>query len=102
MSKAKQSELKHTPGPWTVEQCEQFPSLAKIVGPQRVELELSAFALSEQEEMSNARLIAAAPEMLEALRAVAKTDGVRDLKVGGVSIQALIDAAIAKAEGRGE
>lgn len=48
------------------------------------------------------QLFAAAPEMLDALKAVAVTDALHGMKTGGMDIMSLVANAIAKAEGRPE
>ena len=85
---------KHTPGPWIadgdlilaadnwrVASCHRFPNNDDTARP------------------ANARLIAAAPELLEALQAIAGTDPV-DSARDPQHLVAIARAAIAKAEGR--
>jgi hypothetical protein len=59
--------MKHTPGPW-----EQMPSgvmgSLSVWNPQRALVVAMAGGMSAEEGLSNARLIAAAPELLEALQ----------------------------------
>ncbi len=67
MSEAK-SETKHTKGPWT----ESVVNRGEIVGPGAIPVaQVIQFGnkrtLSAEEANANARLIAAAPEMVEAL-----------------------------------
>ena len=81
----------HTPGPWTI----QWPKFdAKIVSPDGRSLAVVMFNARDEDE-ANARLLAAAPELLAALKAMranlaATIDIVECLAA---------DAAIAKAEG---
>jgi hypothetical protein len=55
---------KHTPGPWLIE-----PDVYSV----GVYSLLTAIDTSDAEEQANARLIAAAPELLQALKKVLKT-----------------------------
>lgn len=84
---------KHTPGPWNA-----FNSIKAIgVGSERSDVAWVRFeecglmdtARSQEEDEANARLIAAAPELLAALQEVAEWD-----KVGAFPC---VHAAIAKA-----
>lgn len=119
------NEVKHTPGPWQVQAMEfsaDHPdygvayvigeNLGGLVGaalPWPTELDNGAFSRVE----ANARLIAAAPEMLEALRKLAaEVGGLRAFEaemraeLGNTNWSVLMkrladaDATIAKAEGR--
>lgn len=90
---------KHTPGPWTFNGGDDAPIL-HIYAPDDKHLFHGDRSLAEQE--ANARLIAAAPEMLEALQAVAdRCNGGIDStdQETGETFRALISAAIAKAGG---
>ena len=53
---------------------------------------------NDEEAFSNARLISAAPDLVEALRTIAETEG---RYLGGDATRKIAKAAIAKAEGRG-
>ena len=57
------SEAKHTPGPW-VANCDIYPVMVYRVS------EEMEFVANTGESKANARLIAAAPELLEALQAI--------------------------------
>ena len=69
--------MSHTPGPWKIDPSEEFP-LAVIVDDEDGELdgvcicelqgEFDDKSSATPEQMSNARLIAAAPELLEACK----------------------------------
>lgn len=82
----------HTPGPWALDR-------SRIYGENMLVASVAYFRDTSLEE-ANARLIAAAPDMLEALRLLA--DNIEaafpGLKRMGPLVQAR--AAIAKAEGR--
>lgn len=87
-------ESKHTPGPWTYDEDHNIESPTGRV----VSVGWTGYAgesgSGEIYEEADARLIAAAPDLLEALKAV------RDECMGYVPNCAnIIDAAIAKAEG---
>lgn len=60
----------HTPGPWTIHTDPRFPNVRTILFPDgETEFENTA-AASNQTEMANLRLCAAAPELLDALKGV--------------------------------
>ncbi len=96
----------HTPGPWTVIEASRGDSSCgdRYVAVQTPEFAFDVIAppyLSPIGAFANARLIAAAPNLLEALKAMT------DPSFGNPSdpdetrrIEALAAAAIAKAEGR--
>jgi alkylhydroperoxidase family enzyme len=85
---------KHTPGPWAVgPDLEVFYAL-NGVGITRP-LKLTSMAGRTEEDRANARLIAAAPEMLEALQDLLNDVGKASSMLGAVKAR----AAIAKARG---
>lgn len=90
------TSTKHTPGPWTVKRSARngFPWVVCDNG-----LQPSDIMLGVPEVEANARLIAAAPDLLAALRSVLTlVDG--GFKVGPKThVVEDIRAAIAKAEG---
>lgn len=99
------AETKHTPGPWLAE-----VSAAKVAWIQGSNGEWAALACGETDASAaaNARLIAAAPDMLEALTALVERDARVDggtllLPIGnhGTAVAVLnrARAAIAKATG---
>jgi hypothetical protein len=95
----KETQTQHTPGPWTVERYNTHPHYEIYAdGPQRV-------ACAEDhlsESIANARLIAAAPDLLAELGGIADAlaEG-RTVTIESGSVKAeRIRAAIAKAEGR--
>lgn len=57
------ADLKHTPGPWKVDEDDDVVSATGL-------WVAFAYGDSEEEAKHNARLIAAAPDLLEALRAL--------------------------------
>lgn len=94
------SESKHTPGPWLVQmEWQGEPVVALVANPGR-----SVYVVSEdgppRNGEANARLIAAAPELLEALKALQKVGVLNPTNSPRVN-QAISDmvAAIKKAEG---
>jgi hypothetical protein len=96
--------MTHTPGPWLRESEINSEGSDWILVTKDyaeiVDLRLDdGLVVSEQEQEANARLISAAPELLNALRGVAerwdKDDEADDPVLGAV-----IRSAIAKAEGR--
>lgn len=93
---------KHTPGPWRVDPTLAVRAVGNGVRVARAHYDIQVRGKEGREEFeyaqANANLIAAAPEMLEALRTV-----VRHLHApGGDGYEELLAAerAIAKAEGR--
>ena len=98
-------KTKHTPGPWVVvgepNQYLVGSPCHEETGNRRIVCRVSG-QLSVQSEEANARLIAAAPSMLEALRVIAEWDpAASPSEPGGMSIMDAIDiaqAAIRKAE----
>jgi hypothetical protein len=103
---------KHTPGPWRL-------NGRAVESPKRMGLSVAqatsgmaagsrgSARIDEAEAIANARLIAAAPDMLEALVAAKELADVMEGLTSGRSddewvwaAQATINAAIAKAEGR--
>lgn len=98
----------HTPGPWLRES--QINSdgsdwiLVTKGYKEIVDLRLDEDGVPEREQAANAALIAAAPELLDALRQAVTALNVKErFKVQGTdsyAIAALCDKAIAKAEGR--
>lgn len=82
----------HTPGPWRV------GDYGHILAPDGQPIEVEGVALpmvSTPVSKANSRLIAAAPDLLEALKRVRETRAY----VGAIARE-MMDAAIAKAEGR--
>jgi hypothetical protein len=106
--------MKHTPGPWKVDPRTPEAIIAPAQEGETLARVFFMYGDKEREQTqksSNARLIAAAPELLEGLKALANeatgfieyadqaTHGVTNIRV----LQGKIDAAraaIAKAEGR--
>lgn len=100
---------KHTPGPWVVEENSSPPLIwgndyEKPVA--EVELHRSYADYVDGEAQANARLIAAAPDMLEALEnLVAKYNAMQDGNIGAQLTNGdffAARAAIAKAKGQAE
>lgn len=88
---------KHTPGPW-------MATGARVdMGAGRVTAGLDwSFDVDPGEARANARLIAAAPDLLKALKdLVAVIDSVKGKDVRGYEAFDSAEAAIAKAEGKG-
>ncbi len=92
----------HTPGPWTIEQFAHpygktedrtITSYTRTGNPLRIGRAYNVMGPNETD--ANARLIAAAPDMLEALRNF--TEG---RKIAYTAALEIARAAIAKAEGR--
>lgn len=86
------SEEKHTKGPWLsqgvvvlTDDCKQFVLSARY-GTQ-----------SFGEARANARLGAAAPELLEACKSMMDLDEISDILAGNETLRDVIEAAIAKA-----
>ncbi|MCK9525969.1 MAG: hypothetical protein M0R49_08580 [Limnochordia bacterium] len=88
--------MNHTPGPWTTKEGKVTSNYGSVASLNIAHAK--GFAPTEEEKRANARLIAAAPEMLEALKLIADTPcnhGAQD-----ICPREIAQAAIAKAEGR--
>lgn len=95
---------KHTPGPWEIDS-----GMRTAINKGGKHVAMVSFykdgtpnSVDEIEHEANARLIAAAPEMLEALKAVRAADDTHRLaEIPGMPriVRIVVDAAIAKAEG---
>ena len=97
---------KHTPGPWSAEECRSgFAVYAYKSGEAVVQTEDDEGRYGTIANEANARLIAAAPELLDACEALARLCerfGVNPVTVsGGPSSLDRARAAIAKAKGEG-
>lgn len=82
--------IQHTPGPWRVQGTGIWGGHAD--GLERLIAGLWTHYVGQQQTEANARLIAAAPELLEALKALLSPDAEGDVDMA--------IAAIRKAEGR--
>lgn len=94
---------KHTPGPWEVQpdQRSQGEALAIVGGSSLIiaRTPKATLDMHRRVDEANARLIAAAPELLEALRAINQVlGGSQPIDIPGALM--IARAAIAKAEGR--
>jgi hypothetical protein len=104
----------HTPGPWKAvladEKATKWYITANIPGMQNSETEIAVVYGGKVDEKSekNAMLIAAAPDLLAACKALVELYGIRTQEVIGDGLDDVINydasvlvlAAIAKAEGR--
>ncbi len=89
---------KHTPGPWT-----HGPESRDICGPDDESVASAATWRPESEEVANARLIAAAPELLAALETLlTAVDDAVDVEAQASWQGAATDAEIAIAKAKGE
>ncbi|WP_414490143.1 hypothetical protein [Stenotrophomonas maltophilia] len=87
---------KHTPGPWMVRFREDGSSYISMGDPNKgphKAADLFLTADGGESDLADARLIAAAPELLEACQAA------RALTPDGTHTAGVLDAAIAKATG---
>ena len=98
------NETKHTPGPWKSEPLLSRPNVhtVRTVRPDETghTMEICApdsYRYNHEQQQANARLIAAAPEMLEALEMAAVE--LRALMVPSDPARLAVEAAIAKARG---
>ena len=92
--------MRYTPGPWAMtKQASKFPTYSLTTPDSLGKPIASVHFLSDcnkAEEVANARLIAAGPELLEAAKAVCeKGEAVMDPR-----LRRLLQAAILKAEGK--
>jgi hypothetical protein len=101
--------MAHTPGPWDAECITDGAWEIKSdpqQGPWKAVCDVKANRLGEaavtnDESESNARLIAAAPEMLEACKvALAESEAANDTSPSACHLRYVLRAAIAKAEGK--
>jgi hypothetical protein len=87
--------MKHTPGPWKYS-TEPQPNGCPIIGAQGLMIAMLAHTVNQADQretaLANARLIAAAPDLLEFAQ------WVLSLKTGGM-IEARARAVVTKAEG---
>lgn len=119
----KNNNVKHTPRPWTVREQKDVldknttnyefliisePEFSKSKGFEGIVLKFDCFNGFENEGRANARLIAAAPELLEALNGILKTfrtcignEAFNDFVLGNNEVIAAF-TAIAKATGSSE
>ena len=86
------SGAKHTPGPWRVDP--DFPSDVQTADGLREICNPSPSDATDEELLANARLIAAAPDMLAVLKRLDRKGGL------GLDVHEWIGAVIAQAEGR--
>jgi hypothetical protein len=99
------SETKHTPGPWRAEESAHQQEFSHWIGTTSLKVMprqstiAAVLNAGSEESAANARLIAAAPELLAGCRALL---AIYDEHLGGSGLQGVRDAraAIAKAEGR--
>jgi hypothetical protein len=98
----------HTPGPWEINdngliygQCREGDDEAPCVADVIKDRELAAFGIMSPEETANARLIAAAPELLFALEALIEyaQDTMPQELDGSLDVWTQAQAAVAKARG---
>lgn len=90
---------KHTPGPWTNQFAEEG-HLAVLTADGQTLVALIDHRDDEQEEVANGMLVAAAPDLLEALKAMHKAFNAK-LPIPsnlGDKLEAMCVAALAKAE----
>jgi len=89
----------HTPGPWEIDEVDKGFS-AQILGPSTGFCRdiLATLPMEWAESEANARLIAAAPELLEALQKIATVDMGGGF-LGAQACRKVALAAIAKARG---
>lgn len=96
--------MSHTPGPWSIHETKgnggNIPDRLEIVGPEegrRRSLIASIYGFKMLEGQANARLIAAAPELYEALENL-----IDFLFHGKKNCQAILRAKAALAKARGD
>lgn len=103
------SEHKHTPGPWVVLSFYKdgshpfIQSTTDINHPRYLIASVQGNGMSITEQSANAKLIAAAPELLEALVQILGWRELRDgMEFPTERIEVIARAAIAKAKGETE
>ena len=90
--------MKHTPGPWSAEEYDKLSEFS-INAAKRQIARTNGHNLDVDEHEANAHLIAAAPELYEALQYIQRWLNETGLDVHQ-SVPQMINAALAKAEGR--
>ena len=92
----------HTPGPWRVEEIELFEtgSGVQVVAADGTVIADNQTYYPQSLDPANAHLIAAAPELLEALKAMSHVEARDPGHVESIRAFSLARAAIAKAEGK--
>jgi len=101
INKSKSQHTPHTPGPWSWNHGPRDSEFDTITGPKG--FFICEIAISHPENEANARLIAAAPELLEALKIGIETmlnGPERILRQDEQEAIMKMRTAIAKAEGR--
>lgn len=103
-------KAKHTPGPWITDDRHVHPDAGRLTYPPGVEPETDVIVLVDTDchengllnetDKANLRLIAAAPEMLEALRNALPACEYYDEREGAPETLRTVQAAIAKAQGK--
>lgn len=93
-----QNQTKHTPGPWGCLDTSNHAHDYRLTKPDGRPLPLTVEANDHSEQRANARLIAAAPELLAALEVVLAFSG-KDMPSGWGHIAGFCEKAIAKAKG---
>ena len=83
--------MKHTPGPWRVREERVYTRVVTEQGGEWI----ANLGTNDEKHLANARLIAAAPELLEACEAVL------DVEQMWYDVKPMLIAAIAKATGEG-
>lgn len=92
-------KTKHTQGPWTVKQWDNFPDQAVISDETNTRC-LALIDKADEQDEANAALIAAAPDLLEALeKALADAEGA--IRVDGMMLGWMDAARAALAKARG-
>jgi hypothetical protein len=88
------NELKHTPGPWVTDDKQSGDVFRYVMPEDGSVLPICRLDVDRFETEANARLIAAAPELLEALKEIVRND-----PWGSSSAGMIARAAITKATG---
>ncbi len=99
---------KHTPGPWAIHQNEFCQWISNESGKAQLAKTLQPAGMADETAKANARLIASAPELLEALQLI--VDGLKytaefgamQTTESGVTFQPLGTALAAIAKAKGE
>ena len=92
------SEIKHTPGPWAETYLPQHRMRIFAAGGQTTICDVALWTADYDEQQANARLIAAAPDLLEALKALLPEGWGKDDTMDHMPGVRLARLAIAKAE----